>query len=169
MDIMDALLTRRSVRQFTDQAIPESTITQILGAAMMAPSAGNAQPWQFIVITDREKLDAVAAFHPHVSMTKHAPLGILVCADLSKEKYPGFWEQDCSAAMQNLLLAAHGLGLGAVWTGVHPLEDRVAAFTHLCDLPDHVIPLGFVPMGWPAQTPTSQTRFKKERIHYNSY
>ena len=149
MDIMEALLTRRSIRKFEDKPIPDDMVRQILEAAMMAPSAGNAQPWQFIVVNDRNILDGMAGIHVHMKMVTQAALGIIVCADLSKEKYPGYWVQDCSAAMQNLLLAAHGLGLGAVWTGIHPVEDRVKAFTEMFNLPENIIPLGFAPIGWP--------------------
>ena len=114
MELMEALRTRRSIRKFEDREVPEAMVRQMLDAAMMAPSAGNAQPWQFVVVTGRERLDAMADIHPHIRMVTQATLGILVCGDLSQEKYPGYWVQDCSAAMQNLLLAAHGLGLGAV-------------------------------------------------------
>jgi len=169
MDIMEALLTRRSIRKFENKPVPEEMVKQILEAAMMAPSAGNAQPWQFIVINDRKKLDAMVGIHVHMKMVTQAALGIIVCADLSKEKFPGYWVQDCSAAMQNLLLAAHGLGLGAVWTGIHPVEDRLKAFTKMFDLPDHVIPLGFAPIGWPAQQLKSESRFQADRVHYNTY
>jgi nitroreductase len=169
MDTMEALLTRRSVRQFEDKPVPEEMIRQILEAAMMAPSAINEQPWQFVVTTERERLDAVADIHAYVKMVLQAPVGILVCGDLTKEKYPGYWVQDCSAAMQNLLLAAHALGLGAVWTGIHPMEERVAAYRTLFELPEHIVPLGFVPIGWPTKQPKSPSRFQEERVHYNTF
>jgi nitroreductase len=169
MEIMEALRTRRSIRKFEDRPVPEEMTRDILDAAMMAPSAGNAQPWQFVVVDDRAVLDRVADIHPHVKMVLQAPLGILVCGDLSKEKYPGYWVQDCAAAMENLLLAAHGLGLGGVWTGIYPMEDRVAAFRKLLKLPEHVVPLGFAPLGWPAQAPKSESRYLEERIHHNTY
>jgi nitroreductase len=166
---MEALHTRRSIRKFENRPVPEKMVREILEAAMMAPSAGNAQPWRFVVVDDRATLDSMAGLHPHVKMVSGAPLGIVVCADLTKEKYPGFWVQDCSAAMENLLLAAHGLGLGAVWTGIYPIEDRVAAYRELFNLPEHVIPLGFAPMGWPAQTLKSESRFQEDRVHHNTY
>lgn len=169
MDIMEALLTRRSIRKFENKPVPEVMVKQILEAAMMAPSAGNAQPWRFIVVNDRKKLDGMAGIHVHMKMVTQAALGIIVCADLSKEKFPGYWVQDCSAAMQNLLLAAHGLGLGAVWTGIHPVEERLKAFKEMFNLPEHVIPLGFAPIGWPAQQLKSESRFQDDRIHYNTY
>ncbi|MBG0790175.1 MAG: nitroreductase family protein [Desulfovibrionaceae bacterium] len=169
MEVMEALRTRRSIRQFENRPVPDEMVREILEAAMMAPSAINAQPWQFVVVTDRAALDAVADVHAYVKMALQAPLGILVCGDLSKERYPGYWVQDCSAAMENLLLAAHGLGLGAVWTGIHPMEERVAAYRALFNLPAHVIPLGFAPIGWPAKVPESESRFNPDRVHYNTY
>ncbi len=169
MELMEAIRTRRSIRKFEDRDIPKEMIREILDAAMMAPSAGNSQPWQFVVVNDRETLDATKDIHPHLKMVTQAKVGILLCADLSLEKFPGYWTQDCSAAMQNMLLAIHGLGLGAVWTGVYPMEDRVKAFTTMFNLPEKVIPLGFVPIGWPAQTIKSESRYKEERVHYNTY
>lgn len=169
MELMHALRTRRSIRKYEDTPIPKEMVREMLDAAMMAPSAGNAQPWQFVVIDDRQVLDGMKDMHPHIKMVAQAQLGIVVCGDLSLEKFAGYWVQDCSAAMQNMLLAIHGLGLGAVWTGIYPMEDRVAAFRNMFNLPETVIPLGFVPIGYPAQQPTSESRFKADRIHYNTY
>lgn len=169
MDIFEAINTRRSIRKFENKAVSDDMIRTALEAAMMAPSAGNAQPWRFIVANDREVLDATAGIHPHLKMAAQAPAGILVCADLSLEKFPGYWVQDCSAAMQNLLLALHAQGLGAVWTGIYPIEDRVVSFKTTFNLPDQVVPLGFVPLGWPAQNPKSESRFKADRVHYNTF
>ena len=169
MDTLEALRTRRSVRKFEDKPVSEEMVRQILEAAMMAPSAGNGQPWQFIVINERERLDAMADLHPYVKMVMQAQVGIIVCGDLTKEKYPGYWVQDCAAAMQNLLLAVHALGLGAVWTGIYPKEERVAGYRAMFNIPEHVIPLGFAPIGWPAQRPKSESRFNPKRVHYNTY
>jgi len=169
MDILTALRTRRSIRKFDDKPVSDEMVREILNAAMMAPSAGNAQPWQFVVVDDRKALDSIADVNPYAKMTRQASLGILVCGDLSKEKYPGYWVQDCSAAMQNLLLAVHGLGLGAVWTGIYPDKERVPAFSKIFNLPEHILPLGFAPIGWPAQEPKSESRFREDRIHTNTY
>jgi len=169
MELMQALTTRRSIRKFEDRPVDRTMVRQILTAAMMAPSAGNAQPWQFVVIDDHKVLGEVSELHPYLKMAAKAALGILVCGDLGLEKFPGYWVQDCSAAMENLLLAAHGLGLGAVWTGVHPMEERVAAFRRLLDLPAPVHPLGFAVLGWPAQAPVSENRFREDRVHFNRY
>lgn len=169
MELFEAIHTRRSVRSFGPGEITQEQLRTLLGAAMTAPSAGNAQPWQFIVVTDRELLDAVPAFSQYASMARKAPMGILVCGDTSLEKYPGYWVQDCAAATQNLLLAARGLGLGAVWTGVHPMEDRMAGFRKLLNLPEHVMPLSFIVVGHPAQEQKHQDRFNPERVRVNGW
>ncbi|MGZ7193938.1 MAG: nitroreductase family protein [Halobacteriota archaeon] len=167
MDALEAIQTRRSVRRYEAKQIDNEIIKRLLSAAMSAPSAANEQPWEFIVINDRVMLDVIPYFSPFASMVIEAPLGILVCADTREVIVPGFWVQDCSAATQNLLIAAHALGLGAVWTGVYPLDDRVAGFTKHCRLPEGVVPLAFVVLGYPAETPQPQNRFDEGRIHSN--
>ncbi len=169
MELLEAIHTRRSIRQYRDEPVPEETVRTVLEAAMMAPSAGNVQPWQFVVVDDREKMERVKDVHPYVGMASQAPLGILVCGDLRLEKFAGFWVQDCSAAMQNLLLAAHDQGLGAVWTGVYPVEERVERFREIFNLPESVIPLGFAVIGWPVKPGKRKDRYKAERVHQNSW
>jgi nitroreductase len=165
MDTLDAIAARRSIRKYTDRPVPDDVVSQLLKAAMAAPSAGNEQAWQFIVIRDRALLDAIPKFHPYSAMLKYASVAILVCGDLTLEKYKGYWVQDCAAATQNLLLAATTMGLGAVWTGVYPAEDRVAGMRKLLNLPEHVIPLSLVPVGYPAEQPAKADRFNPERVH----
>jgi nitroreductase len=169
MELLDAIYTRRSIRQYQDRPVAEEAVRIILGAAMVAPSAGNVQPWQFVVVTDPAKMNQVKDVHPYVGMAAGAPLGILVCGDLNLEKFPGFWVQDCSAAMQNLLLAAHDQGLGAVWTGIHPVQERVERFRAIFGLPEHVVPLGFAVIGWPAKKGQRKERYKAERVHQNRW
>jgi len=169
MDVLEAIYQRRSIRKYKNQPVPEELVREILAAAMMAPSAGNAQPWQFIVITERETLARVKDFNPHAGMAAEAPLAIMICGDLNLEKFPGFWVQDCAAATQNLLLAAQARGLGTVWTGIYPMEDRVASFSRHFGLPPRVIPMALVVMGWPAQKIKGEDRFKVERIHTETW
>lgn len=170
MELFEALHGRRSIRSYAaGEPVSQEQLDAMLAAAMTAPSAGNAQPWQFIVIDDPAILAKIPAFSPYAAMAPKAPLGILVCGDTSLEKYPGYWVIDCAAAVQNLLLAAHGLGLGAVWTGVYPTMDRVEGFRRLLDLPEHIIPHSFIPVGHPAQESKPQNRFKAERAHRNSF
>lgn len=169
MDIFTALHGRRSIRKYTDAPVGEADVRDILAAAMAAPSAGNAQPWRFVIVDDRKLLAAIPAFSPYAAMAAKAPLGILVCADLAVEKYPGFWVQDCSAAVQNILLAVHGKGLGAVWTGVHPLKDREDGFRRLFALPENIVPLGFIVIGHPAQKLSPQDRYDATKVRWNRW
>lgn len=169
MELLEAIYTRRSIRQYQDRPVSDEAVRTILGAAMMAPSAGNVQPWQFIVVTDPALMNQVKDVHPYVGMAAGAPLGILVCGDLSLEKYPGFWVQDCAAAMQNMLLAVHDQGLGAVWTGIHPVDDRVERFRSIFDLPEQVVPLGFAVIGWPVKPGRRKERYQAARVHQNRW
>ena len=129
METLQAIATRRSIRKFLGKPVSSDTVRMLLEAAMFAPSAGNEQPWQFIVLDDRKLLDEVPSICANASMCRQSPLAILVCGDKAFERYPEFWVQDCSAAVENLLLAAHALGLGAVWAGVYPLNDRGRGFS----------------------------------------
>jgi nitroreductase len=169
MDALEAILTRRSVRKYDSRPVADELVTELLRAAMAAPSAGNQQPWHFIVVRDRALLDGIADFHPYGAMTRQAALAIVVCADLRLEQRPGFWVQDCSAATQNLLLAAHARGLGAVWLGVHPRPERVEATRALFSLPEHVVPLAIVPLGYPAETPSPTDRYDPRRVHLDRW
>lgn len=169
MEIQEAILTRRSIRRYTDQQLTDDQIRVLLDAAMHAPSAGNHQPWHFVVIDDRDTMVAVTKLHPNAGMLEQANRAILVCGDTEKEMAPGYWVQDTSAALQNILLAAHGLGLGAVWLGVHPREERIAAVRNLFGLPSHVAPLGFVSLGYPAEEKSPSQRFDPERVHTNRW
>jgi nitroreductase len=169
VDTLEAIKTRRSVREYQDRAVPENVINQLLAAAMAAPSARNQQPWEFVVITDREILKQISGINPNAQMAAHAPVAILVCGNLALETAPGYWVVDCAAAIQNLLLCTHALGLGAVWTGTYPNEERMDGYTTLLDLPEQVIPHTLVVVGYPTQQPPPQDRFKPERIHYNGW
>jgi nitroreductase len=169
MDIMEAILTRRSIRDFTSQPIPGELIKTLLSAAMQAPSAGNAQPWHFIVVTDRERLTAMANAHPYGKMLAIAPLGIVVCADLDMQKHEGFWIQDCSAAVQNLLLAAHAHGLGGVWIGIYPVKERIKSLSQIVKLPARVVPLCIVAVGYPAEKKSPVDRFRQDRVHQEQW
>ena len=166
---LDWIHARRSIRKYTAAAVSEELVTELLEAAMAAPSAGNQQPWHFIVIRDRGLLDAVPGFHPHAGMAPGAPVGILVCGDPSLEKHAGYWVQDCAAATENLLLAAAAKGLGAVWCGVYPRAERVEGFTRLLGIPTPVIPFAFVPIGHPAESKPPARRFNPGRVHLDRW
>jgi len=167
MNTLEAISTRRSVRSFTSKPIAKEIVEELLRAAMSAPSAGNEQPWQFVVIDDRKMLDRIIDVNPNAKMCKEAQAAILVCGDTTKEKYPGFWVQDCSAAAQNILLAAHEKGIGSVWTGIYPIKERVEGFRRLLSLPENVIPFCLVPLGYPAKQMPQVDRFQKDRVHHN--
>jgi nitroreductase len=169
METLEAIHTRRSIRKYRDQPVPDEMIRKLLAAAMSAPSARNAQPWQFVILDKGELLAEAARVNPNAHMAAHAPVAILVCGDLTLEKSPGYWPQDCAAAVQNLLLAAHALGLGAVWTGIYPRENRVEGFRRLLDLPENVIPHCLVVLGYPAEQPASKDRFRPDRVHRNHW
>ena len=169
MDALEAIRTRRSIRKYKAGPVPEGLIHQLLAAAMMAPSARNQQPWQFVVINDRSLLAEYAKLHPTAEMASRAPLAILVCADLRLEVTPGYWPIDCAAAIQNMLLAAHAVGLGGVWTGVYPRQERMATLKQLCRLPDEVIPHSFIVLGYPGESPVTTDRYSDERLHRNQW
>lgn len=165
MNVLEAIRTRRSIRTYKGDPVPERLVREILAAGMAAPSAGNEQAWQFVVVTDREILRKVPGIHAHANMAPQAPIALLVCGDLTEEVHAGFWVQDCSAAIQNILLAAHGLGLGAVWCGVHPVKERVEGFRKLFGLPEDIVPLALIPMGYPAEESPPENRFNEKRVH----
>lgn len=169
MDTLTALHTRRSIRHYTDKDISDHDIRVLLEAAMIAPSAHNCQPWHFVVVRSRKLKEAVSLLHPYIHMAKDAPAGILVCGNTQLEKSAGFWVQDCAAATQNILLAATELGLGTVWTGIHPLKDRAKKFQKLFKLPDHIPPLAYIVLGHPAQESKRMSRFDPLKVSANTF
>jgi nitroreductase len=162
-EFVQTIFARRSIRKYTDEPVSEADIQTLLEAAMSAPSASNRKPWRFIVVTERQTLDALAEAHPHGKMLFQAPLCIVVCGDLTDRET--YWVQDCSAATENLLLAATALGLGAVWLGVHPKEPRIAFTRPILDLPETVTPLNLIPIGHPAEEKEPRTQYDESRVH----
>lgn len=161
----DPVLTRRSIRKYTPEPVGDDLVERLLCAAMAAPSAGDQRPWQFVVVRERATMTAITEVHPYARMLAAAPLAIVVCGDTRLEKWPQFWEQDCAAATENLLIEAEALGLGAVWLGVHPLPERVEGLRRLLDAPDHVVPFAIVAVGHPAQRKPPADRFDPSRVH----
>ncbi len=166
--MLDVILSRRSIRHYTNQPVAPEFTEQILRAGMAAPSARNGQPWHFVVVTDRAMLNAIPTIHPHASMVREAAFAIVVCGETSGE-VEGYWVQDCSAAVENMLLAAHGLGLGGVWLGVYPRPERVEPVKQLFDLPVHIDPLCILPFGYPAEHKEPADRYDPGRVHQNRW
>ncbi len=169
MDAYQTLVTRRSIRKYLDKPVPSETLDKILEAAMQAPSAVNKQPWHFVVIDDRGLLGKVPDIHPNAGMASGAPCAILVCADSASAHGPGSIPQDCSAATQNLLLAAHALGLGAVWCGIYSRPEREEGFRSLLSLPEGIVPFSLVVLGFPDEQKESPRRFRADRVHRNGW
>ena len=168
---VEAILERRSIRQYTEQPIPEEMFTELLEAGMCAPSAGNERPWHFIVITERSLLEGITEIHEHSKMLKQAPAAIIVCADLTRNIYPGvnYWIQDCAAATENILLAAQDKGLGTCWLGVYPREERMAGMRRLLELPEHIVPFAAVAVGYPDEIKSAGSRYDATRVHRNGW
>ena len=170
---IENIMTRTSVRQYQpERSVSRDTIDTLLRAAMSAPTAVNKQPWAFVVLDTREQLDSLAEVLPYAKMLTHAPLAIVTCGDMSKAiegEGRDFWIQDVSAATENLLLAAHAMGLGAVWTGVYPTTDRTQAVQERLGLPATVIPPAVVPIGYPATDNEPKDKYKPENIHFGRW
>jgi nitroreductase len=169
--VLEAIFSRRSIRKFTDQKIERDTITLLLQAGMAAPSASNSQPWEFIVVDEPEALKKVKANMPLGRF--NSPLCIIVCGspDVSDRKTVArmFWVQDCSAAIENMLIAAVGLGLGSVWCGVHPVFILEKRIKDILNIPNGVTPLGVIQFGYPAETKEAGTKYKERRVHWQEY
>lgn len=169
METYKAIITRRSIRVFIDKPIDDLLLEKILKAGMYAPSARNLQSWHFILCNRREILDKIPDAHPHAKMCYEAQAAIVVCGDLSIEPSVEYNTINCSAATQNILLAAHELGLGSVWLGVYPRADRVEGITKLFRLPGDIVPVSIVALGYPGEEKDIPERFNKERIHFNKW
>ncbi len=170
---LENIMTRSSVRSYTSQVVEEAKIETMLRAAMAAPTAGNKQPWEFIVIDDREILDALPEVASGMKMSPKAPLAIAVCgvSAWTFPNIPDYWVQDCSAATENILLAAHAIGLGAVWCGVYPDggTGRQQRIHDLLQLPEGVEALSVIIIGYPDSEPVVKDKWKPERVHYNKF
>lgn len=164
---MDTIKNRRSIRKYTDQEVTEETLRELLEAGMCAPSAGNERPWHFIIVKERDHLEEIMKVHQYSRMLKEAPLAIVVCADLTLNKYPGkdYWIQDCAAATENILLAAQEKGLGTCWLGVYPTEERVQGLKKILNLPENVIPVSGIAVGYPAESKAPIERYDETRVH----
>jgi nitroreductase len=162
---MEEIFKRRSIRKYTSEPVPDDLLKELLKAAMAAPSAGNEQPWHFVVIRNRSILDEIPTVHPYSQMVKQAPVAILVCGDLKLAVHGEMWVQDCSAATENLLVAVQAKGLGAVWLGVYPRKERINGLRKLLNIPTTVVPFSLVPVGYPAEQKLPANRYNESRVH----
>lgn len=169
MELMEGLLTRRSIRQYTHQQVDQSDITDIVKAGMYAPSARNQQIWEFVIVTDKNKLAQLSDGLPTAPMAKNAAFAVIVCADQDRATAGEYWEQDCAAAMENMLLACHAKGIGAVWVGMHPHEDRENVAKKVCAIPEKIKVHSLIIAGYPEKNAQEAQRFHPEFIHQNEW
>ena len=171
--VLDNIMTRTSIRQFTAEPVPQDVVEQLLRAGMAAPTAMNSQPWEFVVLNDRDTLDRLAGKLRYAKMLERAPLAIVVCARTTfldregRERENIFWVDDCAAATENILLAAHALGLGAVWTAAK--DDRGAIVRDALGIPEGYATLNVIAIGYPAENPAPKDKWKPEKIHWNKF
>jgi nitroreductase len=161
-DPIQTIFSRRSIRKYTNEPVSEADVKTLLETAMAAPSASNNKPWHFVVVTERGTLDVLAEAHPYGKMLAQAALCIAVCGDPAISDY---WEQDCSAATENLLVTVAALGLGAVWLGVHPRDDRIGFTRQILGIPETIIPLNLISIGHPAEEKPPRTQYDEARVH----
>lgn len=169
---IENLMTRTSVRSYSDKKVEEGKIDTLLRAAMAAPTAGNKQPWRFVVITDKAMLDSISANFHTMKMAKDASVAVVMCGDVTSTfdgEGQDFWIQDVSAASENLLLAAHAQGLGAVWCGIYPLKKRVEKFSDMLSLPQDIIPMACICIGYPSGENAPKDKWKPEYVHYGTW
>lgn len=169
---LENIMTRTSIRKFTERKVEACKIEKMLRAAMAAPTAMNRQPWHFIVVDDHAVLDSLAGRGHRGDMLRSAPLAIVVCGDFSKAgegQGKEYWVQDASVATENLLLAAHALGLGAVWTSAWPNQQKCAGIQWALGLPETIMPLNVTVIGYPAEQPAPKDKWKPENVSYNQY
>jgi nitroreductase len=169
MDLFKALTYRRSIRKYTNTKVSNEQLNKIIEYGMFAPSAVNKQPWHFIIFRNSDSINKLVDVHPKSSMLKSASAGILICFDDILQYDKGYGPIDCSAATQNMLLAAHGMGLGACWIGIYPKNDRVDVLSKAFNLPEHVVPFAVISIGYPAEELAKPSRFKTERIHFEKW
>lgn len=170
--VLDAISARTSIRAYQDRPVGADTVELLLRAAMSAPSARNRQPWAFIVVDDKALLRQLADSLPYAQSAAAAPMAVVVCGVLTESQgatNAGWWVQDAAAASENLLLAAHAVGLGAVWTGVYSYEDRVRAVRNVLGLPRHVVPLNVIPIGYPAENPAPKQKWDPAKVRRNGW
>ena len=166
---MNSIIQRRSIRKYTDQKLTRDQVNEIIKAGMYAPSAGNSQPWEFIVVDDKNIFSEIMKIHKYSRMLQTASHAVIICANLDRELFKGYFPQDCGACAQNMLLQTQEMGLGGVWLGIYPEKDRIEAFTNIFSLPENIIPFGVIVLGYPNENKKIPERFDESRIYNNKY
>lgn len=169
MDILEALVTRRSIRKFTSEPVSEENLRTILRSGCYAPSANNKRPWHFIVVHNKDSMMVISNAFPGSKVVAEANCCIVVCGDKGKEDKECFLLEDCANAMENMLLAIHGLGLGAVWCGMQPIPAETVEISKLLNLPGNLQPIGVIALGHKAEERISEERFDPQKIHYDKW
>lgn len=171
MEALKPILERRSYRVYKDLSVPDDVLENLLKAGMYAPSAMNSQPWEFLVMKDSEKKEAVSKLVSYWSMLKHAPLGILVMANTNgyRASTKEFFVQDCSASSENILLAAQAQGLGGVWLGLYPKMDKVQKIREIYNIPEHIIPFSLLSIGYSDKLLHPHTTYHAHKVHMDEY
>jgi len=169
METLKAIETRRSIRKFTSQKISNEKIETILKAAMYAPSAMNYQPWHFLVLEKREDIDKISRINPHAEVMLAAQAAIIICGDSKAEINTDYLVQGCSAATQNALLTLHDLGLGGVWVSSYPNKDIIEGIQKYYGLPENIIPISIIAIGYPDEVKVSEERYHSDKIHKNRW
>lgn len=168
--VINSIMTRTSIRQYTDEPVTDAQIETLLRAAMAAPTAADARPWQFVVVKERAMLDSIPMHLRQAAPVGRSQVAIAICGDMQKA-FEGegrdYWIEDTSAAMENLLLAAHSMGLGAVWCGIYPQSGKVKYMSELLKLPEYIVPMGIVAIGYPAESPDPKDKWDADRVHFN--
>lgn len=169
--IIENILNRKSVREFTDEKVSMDDLNIIIKAGMSAPSGLNLQPWEFIVFMEEKTLDYMVDLHEYSKMFKSATAGILLCADMDKtvKEYDELWVQDCSASMENMLLAIESLNLGGVWLAIYPVEERCQKLINYFNLPDNIMPFGLIALGHPANQENAKDKWDENKLHWEKW
>ena len=168
--VINTIMTRTSVRQYTEEPVSEAQIETLLRAAMAAPSAADVRPWSFVVVKERAMLDSIPMHIREARPVGRSQVAITICGDMQRAfegETRNYWIEDTSAATENLLIAAHAMGLGAVWCGVYPQSEKVRYMRELLQLPEYIVPMGIVAIGHPAESPEPKDKWDPERVHVN--
>jgi nitroreductase len=173
-DALECIMTRTSIRSYTDRQVDDSTVNKILRAGMAAPTAANAQPWYLEVVTEQNLKDSIASAFEYAKMVQGCSFAVVVCGDMdhlfkSDKADGGFWVQDCSAVSENMLLAAHALGVGGVWCGIYPMKEREDRLRAILGLPDNLIPLNVMAFGYPSAEGEPKQKWDPAKVHYNAF